>query len=70
MSNNINVQIVLRPRVQPRSEPEFAYQRRMYVPFNGIPRTGDVIDVAYDPDDTSQVELAPTGSATPAAAAC
>ena len=56
--NEINVQIILRLRVRPRSEPEFAYQRKMYVPFNGVPRTGDVLDVAYHPDDKSKVALA------------
>lgn len=42
------VGIGLRLRVQPRSEPEFVYQRRMFVPFNGVPHTGDVIEVASD----------------------
>lgn len=56
--NDVNMQIILRLRVQPLSEPEFAYQRKMYVPLYGIPRAGDVIDVAYDPNDKSKVALA------------
>jgi hypothetical protein len=56
--NNINQQIILRLRVQPRGAPEFIHERKMFVPFNGIPRTGDEIDVAYDPSDQSTVALA------------
>ncbi|HEX2076795.1 MAG TPA: SHOCT domain-containing protein [Longimicrobium sp.] len=56
--NNVNQQIVLQLRVQPPGEPEFAHRRRMFVPFHGIPRTGDLIDVAYDPADPSKVALA------------
>ena len=56
--NNINQQIILRLRVQPRSEPEFIHERKMFVPFHGMPRTGDLIDVAYDPADKSTVALA------------
>ncbi len=29
----------------------------MFVPFNGIPRTGDLIEVAYDPADRTKVAL-------------
>ena len=56
--NNVNQQIFLRLRVQPQGEPEFPYERKMFVPFHGMPRTGDVIDVAYDPADKSKVALA------------
>lgn len=56
--NNVNQQIVLRLRVQPPGEPEFTHERRMFVPFHALPRTGDVIDVAYDPADRSRVALA------------
>jgi len=56
--NNINQQIILRLRVQPRSEPEFIHERKMFVPFHGMPRTGDLIDVAYDPANKSTVALA------------
>jgi hypothetical protein len=56
--NNVNQQIVLRLRVQPPGEPEFPYERKMFVPFNGIPRTGDQIEVAYDPADRTKVALA------------
>lgn len=56
--NRVNQQIILRLRVQPRNEPEFAYQRKMFVPLHGIPRTGDLIDVAYAPADRSRVALA------------
>jgi hypothetical protein len=56
--NNVNQQIVLRLRVQPPGEPEFPYERKMFVPFHGIPRTGDAIEVAYDPADRSKVALA------------
>jgi hypothetical protein len=56
--NNVNQQIVLRLRVQPPGEPEFPYERKMFVPFHGIPRTGDTIEVAYDPADRTKVALA------------
>ena len=56
--NNINQQIVLQLRVRPQGEPEFVHRRRMFVPFHGIPRTGDLIDVAYDPADQGKVALA------------
>ena len=56
--NDVNQQIVLQLRVQPPGEPEFTHQRRMFVPFHALPRTGDVIDVAYDPADRSRVALA------------
>jgi hypothetical protein len=56
--NNVNQQILLRLRVQPQGEPEFAHERRMFVPFHTLPRRGDVIDVAYDPADRSKVALA------------
>jgi hypothetical protein len=56
--NNVNQQIVLRLRVQPPGEPEFVYERKMFVPFHALPRTGDVIDVAYDSADQSRVALA------------
>lgn len=56
--NDVNQQIVLELRVQPPGEPEFVHRRRMFVPFHGIPRTGDLIDVAYDPADPAKVALA------------
>jgi hypothetical protein len=56
--NNINQQIVLTLRVEPRGAAPFVHTRKLFVPFNGIPRTGDVIEVAYDPADTSKVALA------------
>ena len=55
--NDVNQQIVLRMRVQPRGEAEFAYERKMLVPFHGIPRTGDQIQVAYDPANRANVAL-------------
>jgi hypothetical protein len=55
--NNINQQIILTLRVEPRGAAPFSYTRKMFVPFNGIPRTGDVIEVAYDPADQSKVAL-------------
>ncbi|HEU0302678.1 MAG TPA: hypothetical protein VFR37_24670 [Longimicrobium sp.] len=56
--NNINQQVVLQLRVQPTGEAGFTHTRKMFVPFHGIPRTGDLIDVAYDPADPSKVALA------------
>ncbi len=56
--NNINQQIVLTLRVEPRGGAPFVHTRKMFVPFNGIPRTGDTIEVAYDPADPSRVALA------------
>jgi len=56
--NGVNHQIILRLRVQPRFQPEFPYERRMFVPINSLPRPGDVIDVAYDPNDKSKIALA------------
>jgi hypothetical protein len=53
--NNINSQIVITVRVQPAGEPEFTVQPKMLVPFNAIPRTGDTIEVAYDPNDHNRV---------------
>lgn len=55
---NDDRQIVLRLRVQPRGEPGFAYERRMFVPSDTLPRPGDEIEVAYDPADPSRVALA------------
>jgi hypothetical protein len=55
--NEVNQQIILRMRVQPRGEAEFPYERKMLVPFHGIPRTGDQIQVAYDPANRANVAL-------------
>lgn len=55
--NNINQQVFLRLRVQPKDEPEFTYERKMFVPFHGMPRTGDLIEVGYDPSDHTKVAL-------------
>jgi hypothetical protein len=55
--NEVNQQIILRLRVQPRGEAEFPYERKMLVPFHGMPRTGDTIQVAYNPADRTQVAL-------------
>jgi hypothetical protein len=55
--NNVNQQIIMRLRVQPRNEAEFPYERKMLVPFHGMPRTGDQIQVAYSPTDRTQVAL-------------
>lgn len=55
--NNVNQQIILRMRIQPRGEAEFPYERKMLVPFHGIPRTGDQIQVAYDPANRAKVAL-------------
>ena len=55
--NDVNQQIILRMRVQPRGEAEFPYERKMLVPFHGIPRTGDQIQVAYDPANRANVAL-------------
>ncbi|HEX2076955.1 MAG TPA: DUF3592 domain-containing protein [Longimicrobium sp.] len=59
---NDDRQIVLRLRVHPAGEPEFAYERRMFVPSHALPRVGDVLEVAYDPADPSRVALATDGS--------
>jgi hypothetical protein len=55
--NDVNQQIILRLRVQPRGEAEFPYERKMLVPFNGMPRTGDTIQVAYDPANRANLAL-------------
>ena len=55
--NEVNQQIILRLRVQPRGGAEFPYERKMLVPFHGMPRTGDTIQVAYNPADPTQVAL-------------
>ena len=55
--NDVNQQIILRMRVQPRGGAEFPYERKMLVPFHGMPRTGDQIQVAYDPADHANVAL-------------
>jgi Short C-terminal domain len=55
--NDVNQQIILRLRVQPRSGAEFPHERKMLVPFHGMPRTGDTIQVAYNPSDQTQVAL-------------
>lgn len=56
--NNINQQVVLQLRVRPPGAAEFTHTRKLFVPFHGIPRTGDLIDAAYDPADPSKVALA------------
>ena len=55
--NDVNQQIILRLRVQPRGEAEFPYECKMLVPFHGMPRTGDQIQVAYNPADRSTIAL-------------
>ena len=55
--NNINQQIILRLRVRPPGEAEFPYERKMFVPFHGMPRTGDLIEVAFDPSDRTKLAL-------------
>ncbi|HVK40347.1 MAG TPA: SHOCT domain-containing protein [Candidatus Kapabacteria bacterium] len=56
--NRVNHQIRLRVRVRPAEGEEFVHERTMYVPVNGIPHPGDLVDVAYDPRDRSRVALA------------
>lgn len=56
--NEVNQQVRLVLTVTPRFGEEFQYERTMFVPFSGVPRPGDVIDVAYDPSDITQVALA------------
>ena len=55
--NNINQQIVLTLRVEPRGAAPFQHTRKLFVPFNAIPRPGDVVEVAFDPADTGKVAL-------------
>ena len=55
--NEVNQQIYLRLMVRPQGEAEFPYERKMFVPFHGMPRTGDLIEVAYDPADRTKVAL-------------
>lgn len=57
MLNNVNQQVVISLRVQPKGEPEFTHEAKMFVPFNGMPRTGDLIEVGYDPSDRSRLAL-------------
>ena len=55
--NDVNQQIILRMRIQPPGGAEFPYERKMLVPFHGMPRTGDQIKVAYDPANPTNVAL-------------
>ena len=55
--NEVNQQIILSLRIQPPGEAEWVHQRKMFVPFHGIPRTGDLIQVGYDPADRTKVAL-------------
>jgi hypothetical protein len=56
--NDVNHQINLRIRVQSPDGAEFIHERRMFVPFHGMPQPGDQLDVAFDPRDQSKVALA------------
>jgi len=55
--NNINVRIILRLRVKPPYGTEFEHVRKLFVPTFAVPRPGDVINVAYDPNDLNKVAL-------------
>jgi hypothetical protein len=55
--NEVNQQIILRLTVRPQGEAEFSHERKMFVPFHGMPRTGDLIEVAYDPADRTKLAL-------------
>lgn len=54
---NENPQIVLHLRVKPRTGAEFDYSRKMVVPVTAIPMPGNLVEVAYNPGDTSKVAL-------------
>jgi hypothetical protein len=56
--NNVNHQINLRLRVQSPDGVDFIHERKMFVPFHGMPQPGDQLDVAFDPRDHSKVALA------------
>ena len=54
---NNNPVVVLTLRVKPRTGAEFAHERKLCVPPNGIPLPGHVIDVAFDPANRANVAL-------------
>lgn len=56
--NEVNQQVRLVLTVTPRYGENFQHERTMFVPFNGMPRPGQELDVAYDPRDISKVALA------------
>ena len=55
---NDDSQIVLRLRVRSPDGDEFPHKRRVFVPNHCQPRVGDVLAVAYDPNDRTRVALA------------
>jgi putative oligomerization/nucleic acid binding protein len=55
--NEVNQQIILTLRVQPPGGAEFAHTEKLYVPFSGMPRPGDLIEVAYDPAQPGRLAL-------------
>lgn len=54
---NDNPMIRLAVRVKPRSGAEFVHERKLCVPPSGVPLPGHLIEVAFDPNDTSKVAL-------------
>lgn len=55
--NDVNQRIELTLRIEPAGEPPFQHQRKLFVPLHGVPRAGDLIEAAYDPEDRSRVGL-------------
>ncbi|HVE69621.1 MAG TPA: SHOCT domain-containing protein [Solirubrobacteraceae bacterium] len=49
--NDVNAQTRVTVRVKPRHGDEYTVTRSLLVPFSAMPRTGDLIEVAYDPAD-------------------
>ena len=55
--NDVNAQTRITVRVRPRHGDEFTVTRALLVPFAAMPRTGDEIQVAFDPANRQEVAL-------------
>jgi hypothetical protein len=67
---NNQPRVRLRLRVQPEGEPPFEVERKLLVSRLAIPRAGDRVEVAYDPDDRDRftfriADLADDGAGAP-----
>ncbi|MBA3302172.1 MAG: SHOCT domain-containing protein [Thermoleophilaceae bacterium] len=49
--------INLSVRVAPRNGAEFVHQRKLCVPVSAVPLPGHLVEIAFDPNDTSKVAL-------------
>ena len=53
--NDLNAQTRVTVRVEPRHGQPWTVTRKMLIPFTAMPRTGDVIEVAFDPANREEV---------------